>query len=217
MTRRSPLLLPLVILALTLVPYVRPAAAQDDFFSPAQNQALDRIERYLNSIDTVRARFLQSAQNGGFGQGTFYLDRPGRLRIEYDPPVPYLYVADHGILTFVDHEFEQRSDVPLRATMAGFLARDEISLRGDLAAIGVGTTADGLLRVDIVDADDPQDGRLILLFRDRADGLELAQWVVVDSQGLTTEITLIDPVTGLQFEDSLFDAPTFFDRETDDD
>jgi len=56
----------------------------------AQDAAdLARIEAYLNGVRSLRARFIQSAPNGGISQGVALLQRPGRMRFQYDPPTPY--------------------------------------------------------------------------------------------------------------------------------
>ena len=36
--------------------------------------------------------------------GYIYLRKPGRLRVEYDPPVPILLVADGGLLSYYDKD-----------------------------------------------------------------------------------------------------------------
>ena len=68
---------------------------------------------------------------GGFAAGSFYLARPGKMRIEYDPPVPYLYVANGSWLTFWDEELGQRTDVPIGSTLADFITREDVSLDGE--------------------------------------------------------------------------------------
>ncbi len=72
-------------------PAPQPAAAAP---TEADRADIARVEEYLNSIRTLRARFIQLTQTGGRSQGTFYLSRPGRLRLEYDPPVPTILIAN---------------------------------------------------------------------------------------------------------------------------
>src|SRR5690606_14235092 len=67
----------------------RPAAAA---LTGTDHADIQRVERYFNDVDTLKARFRQIAEDGGIAQGTIYLRRPGRMRVEYDPPVPVLLV-----------------------------------------------------------------------------------------------------------------------------
>ncbi|MEE8270591.1 MAG: outer membrane lipoprotein carrier protein LolA, partial [Alphaproteobacteria bacterium] len=99
MTTFQRILMIAALCAMAALPVARPAAAQSTL-SPDDASAIRRIETYLNGLSTVQARFTQISEVGGVAQGTFYLSRPGRMRIEYDPPIPYLYIADGIWLTF---------------------------------------------------------------------------------------------------------------------
>ena len=165
-----------------------------------------RVETYLESLTTVQARFVQQSEAGGFAQGTFYLSRPGRMRIEYDPPVPFLYVADGSWLTFWDDELQQRTDVPLGSTLADFLIREDVSLSGDITVRGVRQSERfGEVELDLIQTGDPGAGMLTLVFD--SEPMAFKRWTVVDAQGLFTEVTLNEPSYGVALDDSLFLAP----------
>ena len=191
------------LIALLLVAAVAaPAGAQD---LSAQDRAdIRRVEQYLNSITTMRARFIQVHSTEGLAQGNFYLSRPGRMRIDYDPPLPYVYVADGFWLTFYDSELGQRSDVRLGSTLADFITRRNVRLSGEVTVTGV-RRPPGELAIDLVQTDDPGAGTLTLIFQD--DPLALVRWRVVDAQGLTTEITLTDREFDVALDRSLFSVP----------
>ena len=54
---------------------------------PAGDQAdIDKVEAFLNGIDTYRARFIQTGSDGGYSEGWLWLQRPRFLRVEYAPP-----------------------------------------------------------------------------------------------------------------------------------
>ncbi len=178
-----------------------PAAAS---LSEEDRADLARIEVYLNTLTTVEARFTQVSETQGVARGDFYLRRPGRMRIEYDPPVPYLYVADGFWLTFWDAELEQRSDVLLGSTLADFIVREDIALSGDIRVTDVSHVQD-TIEVDLVQAEDPAAGQLTLVFQERP--IELLRWRVVDAQGLTTDVYLSDARFGVPLDNDLFVAP----------
>ncbi len=191
-----------------------PAPAQSTL-APQDVEIVRRVEAYLESLTTLRARFVQHSQAGGFAQGTFYLSRPGRMRIEYDPPVPFLYVADGFWLTFWDEELEQRTDVPLGSTLADFLIREDVSLSGDVTVQDVRRSEQvGEVELDLVQTDDPGAGRLTLVFAEEP--MAFKRWTVLDAQGLFTEVTLNEPTYGIDLDSSLFRAPRPPRRERDD-
>jgi outer membrane lipoprotein-sorting protein len=185
-----PLLAPLAARALGAAP-------------PAPQDAADlaRIEAYLNGIHTLQAHFLQVAPDGAMSQGTAWLERPGRMRFQYDPPAPFLLVAAHGNLVFEDRSIEQVSNVPLRFTPLGILLADHVSLSGDVTVTGF-QRLPGQLQVTLARTRSPQDGSLTLLFTD--DPLALRQWTVVDAQRRETRVTLYNVQEGVNIDPKLF-------------
>ena len=110
--------------------------------------AIARIEAYLNGLRALRARFLQTAQNGATAQGTAWISRPGRMRFDYDPPEPMLLVASGGQVMMFDRELRQPSVAPASATPLGLLLRPEIRLSGDITVTGTERSG-GFLRVTL--------------------------------------------------------------------
>ena len=192
-----------VVASLLLVTGLGHAAGPAEL-SRSDRLELDRVERYLNGLGTLRSRFTQIASSGETASGTFYLSRPGRMRLQYDPPLPYLYVADGFWLTFFDTELGQRNDVPLGRTLADFITREDLSFSGDVAVTGI-QADDSAIAVDVVLAEDPGQGTLTLIFQKRP--LRISQWLVADAQGTSTRVVLEDPEFGVSLPRSLFTLP----------
>ncbi len=169
-----------------------------------------RAEAYLNSIQTMKARFIQVGPEGGLSEGNFYLRRPGRLRFEYDPPIPVLVVADGTWVVFYDSEINQVTRLPLGSTPLAVLLRDEIRLRGSVTVTEV-ERATGTLRITVLDTDAPDQGTITLVFSDRP--LALRQWLVRDPQGLDTSIALSQTQYNLILKPELFVFFEPIDRE----
>ena len=162
-----------------------------------------RAEAFLNSFASLKARFLQVAPNGQQSEGTAFFSRPGRMRLQYDPPSPVLVVADGSFLIVHDKELGEPSYIPLDSTPAGILVRDHVRLDGkDVKVIRVGR-APGILTVTMVQADDSGQGELTLVFSDRP--FALRQWRVLDGQGNITQVSLFDTQTGLTLDSKLFE------------
>jgi outer membrane lipoprotein-sorting protein len=166
-----------------------------------QKAELARVETYLNSIRTMRARFLQVADDGSHAEGDFLLSRPGLMRIEYDPPVPHLIVTTGSLLVYHEKKLNQTTYVPLSSSLAGFLVRDQIRLSGDVVVTGFQQQT-GAIRVSLVKADEPNAGQLTLVFSDGP--LQLRQWNITDAQGVVTRITLVNPEFGVPLDKKLF-------------
>lgn len=157
-------------------------------------------EKYLKSMDTVRARFVQES-NGLQATGTFYLDRPGKLRFEYDPPIQDYIVADGIFIYFYDSELGQQTNAPIGQTLADFLLRENISLSGDVVVKGISHTPENV-NITVVQKSDPLAGALTLTFN--KEPYQLKKWTVVDATGAQTDVTLLDAETDVALDSSLF-------------
>lgn len=168
----------------------------------AQDQAdIARAETALNAIHTLKARFQQIAPNGGISGGTAWLDRPGRMRFQYDAPAPFLLVAGYGLLTFYDSQLQQTSNIPLGRTPVGLLLQDNLKLSGDVTVTKVARLP-GQLQVTLLRTATPSEGSITLIFADSP--LTLRSWTVTDAQRQDTRVTLYDVQLGGTFDRSLF-------------
>jgi len=169
---------------------------------PAQAQVgVPEIERYINSIRTLKARFVQSNPNGGIAQGTLYVRRPGRMRFEYDPPSQLKIVADGFQVTMWDNATKDFGQWPIGWTAASFLVKDPLTLSGDLRVEKLDRVK-GLLEMTVIQTKKPQDGRVIVRLSENP--MALRGWTVIDQRGSQVTVSLSDVQTGMQLADSLF-------------
>jgi outer membrane lipoprotein-sorting protein len=196
--RRTLLLSAAALLPLTLGARAAPA----NVLTPADQADIARIETYLNGLKSLKAHFMQVAQDGGISQGTAWLERPGRMRFQYDPPAPFLLIAAHGQLIFHDGSLGQTSQMPLSRTPLGILLADRVTLSGAVTVTGI-QHLPGQIQLTLVRTDSPGDGSLTLIFADPP--LTLRQWTVVDAQRRETHVTLYNAQTGGSFDPQLFE------------
>lgn len=171
--------------------------------SDADRADITRIERHINGIKTLQSRFLQVTSTGAYSEGTLFLWRPGRLRIEYDPPSPILIVANRTWLIYEDKELEQITQLPLAATPADILVADNISLFSDALTITRFERGAGSLRLTLARTEDPLAGNITLVFSDRP--LSLKKWTVIDAQGVATTVSLLGSRLGMPLNPELFE------------
>ena len=171
----------------------------DSYANP--NKDVQKVEQYLNGLTTARAKFIQIDPDGVRTSGTFYLNRPGKLRFEYDPPVNDFVVADGAFIYFYDAAVQEQSHAPIGQTLADFILRPNLNLGGDIIVTEVKRAA-GLLQLTLVQAADPEAGSISLGFDESP--LMLKKWRVVDPQGAITEISLADMQIDISLKDDLF-------------
>lgn len=197
----------LMLLAMLLAAVTAAAAA------PTEQEQIRRLEAYLNGIKTLQSKFYQASTTGEEASGTLSLDRPGRLRIEYDPPSPLLIIADGSFLITFDRKLQQATYLPLGQTPAAVLLDERVRLDGGDFRVAMVQADAASIRATIERKDSPAEGRLALVFHEAP--LRLHQWEVTDAQGIVTAVVLDEPRFGVPLKRELFEFrdPRFFEEK----
>ena len=196
-------------LLLAAMPPARAAAPRPVTLTTEQQALVSKIEAFVNDITTIEADFVQMSGGGGFARGTLYLQRPGRMRFEYEPPVPYLLISNGTFFIYVDNELEQVTYLPLSQTPADLLLRENFSLSEGLILTGFKEEG-SMVKVEVADSGKPDLGRVTLTFN--RDPLSLKSWTVLDPQAQRIQVTLVNPLYGKKLDQSLFVYVNRFDR-----
>jgi len=176
-------------------------AARAQGLSPADRAEVARVESYVNSITTFKADFVQIAPNGATARGTLWISRPGRLRVEYRPPVKLRIFATPQWLIVEDCKVKEPQYLPLRSTPAGILIQERISLSGEFTVSGV-KRENQWVTITIVETRSPEKGQMRLVFR--ANPLQLIGWTVIDQNGGPTQVSLENVQAGLPLDVNQF-------------
>ena len=176
--------------ALAVLPVSGHAAAPRD-------PEIVRAERYLQGLRTAQADFTQTSSLGARLSGQFYLDRPGKLRFDYNEVEDFI-VADGVFVYFYDSQLGEQSNAPIGQTLADFLLRKDLRLSGDLRVTQI-YKKDGYVALTLIQTDEPEAGQVELFFTEVP--YQLARWRVTDAQGETTDVMLKNLRTGMEFKD----------------
>lgn len=163
---------------------------------------LSDLSRYLNGLTAAKTAFTQVNADGSVSTGTLYLQRPGRMRFEYDPPDNNLVLANAGTVAVFDAKSNQPPEqYPLARTPLNLILAPHIDL--DRANMVIGSHEDGPSTIVIAqDPEHPDYGTIQLVFT--ADPVELRQWVITDESGGRTTVVLGKLTRSDGFPDSLF-------------
>lgn len=170
--------------------------------SPREQKDVARIEAYLNNLKSVSADFLQVNDSGSLRHGKIAIQRPGRMRVTYDPPQQDFIVADGHFLNIWDGQLQQQTSIPLGSGIADFILRDKVSLSGDVVVTRFAYYP-AKIELSLVAVKEPEEGELTLIFEDKPLGLR--QWRVLDTQGRTTGVNLENARENVSFPDGTFD------------
>ena len=157
-------------------------------FDAKQRALLDRISNYLSSVQTMVGKFVQVGPDGGRTEGTFYMQKPGRVRFEYNPPSPIDIIADGSSVVVRDRKLATQDLYPLSQTPLRYLLAERINLLRDTDVVSV--SADDSFATVVIEQKQLFVGtdRLMIMFD--AKDLTLKQWTVTDPQGFDTTVAV---------------------------
>ncbi|MFH1557134.1 MAG: outer-membrane lipoprotein carrier protein LolA [Pseudomonadota bacterium] len=166
-------------------PVAAPSQTNLDSADPA---TADKISAYWNSVQTLTGTFVQVDPDGTRKTGDFYMQKPGRVRFEYDAPVPIELIANGQSVAVRDRKLNTQDITPLSQTPLRFLLSERTDLARDPHVKGV--YQDDLYISVVMEETIPMIGtyRLLILFD--AKNYSLKQWIVTDPQGYDTSVAL---------------------------
>lgn len=168
----------------------------------SNREAIERANAYFTNLGTMVAAFTQVGGDGRRMAGTLYLQRPGKVRFDYDPPATLEVIADGSSVAVRDRKLATQDLYSISQTPLKFLLRERVNLGQDIAIRGVSSDQDS---VRIVLEDRSTLGgvsRITLYFDPRIENL--TQWRIVDPQGFQTMVVLDKVQRGRRMDPSLF-------------
>jgi len=180
-------------------------------FDAAQKAQAARVSAYLSSLQTLVGNFVQVGPDGTKTKGDFYIQKPGKVRFEYDPPTPIDIIADGTTLVVRDRNLATQDNYPLSQTPLRFLLSDRIDLLKDTNVVSV--TADDLyISVTIEEKQALIGTSRLMLMVGVKDG-QLKQWTVTDPQGYDTTVAVYNLDSTKKVDPGLFKIDfTRYDR-----
>jgi outer membrane lipoprotein-sorting protein len=164
------------------------AAEPPSPFDAKQRALLDRISNYLSSVQTMVGKFVQVGPDGGRTEGMFYMQKPGRVRFQYNPPSPIDIISDGSSVVVRDRKLATQDLYPLSQTPLRYLLAERINLLRDTDVVSV--SADDSFATVVIEQKQLLVGtdRLMIMFD--AKDLTLKQWTVTDPQGFDTTVAV---------------------------
>jgi outer membrane lipoprotein-sorting protein len=155
---------------------------------PEQRAIIDRIDNYLSSTQVLSGNFVQVGPSGQRTQGEFFIQKPGKVRFDYDPPSPIDIIADGETVVVRDRRLATQDVYPLSQTPLRFLLSDHVDLMKDTNLVAV--YADDVFVTAVVEEKNGIVGTSRLMIMFSAKDMQLKQWTVTDPQGFDTTVAV---------------------------
>jgi outer membrane lipoprotein-sorting protein len=153
-------------------------------------------------VQVMSGDFHQIGPDGRQSKGQFYVQKPGKVRFDYDLPARIDIIADGSSVVVRDRKLATQDVFPLSQTPLRFLLADRIDLLKDTNVTQV--YADDLFVTVVVEEKTVLVGTSKLMMMFGAKDLQLKQWVVTDPQGYDTTIAVSNIDTSKRPDPSMF-------------
>ena len=157
-------------------------------FDTKQRALVDKISNYLSGLRQAVGKFVQVGPDGRKTQGELFLQKPGKLRFEYDDPSPVQLIADGTSLVVRDRKLATQDLYPLGQTPLRFLLADKVDLLRDTNVVAV--YSDDIFSTVVIEERQSLGGKHKLMLMFDAKDLTLKQWTVTDPQGFDTTVAV---------------------------
>ena len=197
MIRRSLLALTAALSLSTVLPVFAQEPRQ---LTQEEIDLINAISAYNSQITTMVGRFLQIDTQGNRIEGTFYLQRPGKIRFRYNPPSREEIISVGRGFYVIDRKEETQYAYPQdKVPLREFLEANIDLMKSNIVAID---QSDDYLSLTLQD-DTPAGIVMVSLIFDK-ETLDLSQWVLVDPSGSELTFSLYDVEKGVEIPKSFF-------------
>jgi len=170
-------------------------------FATTQTEDVKKVEEYLNSIKTISADFVQIASNGEKVEGHMYVEKPNKIRMEYNEPSNILIVGNGDYIVYYDKELEQVTNIDYEDIPAAMVLANTVKIGKDLKVTDFAKDP-GMTRVSLKYNKGGDLGPFTLVFNNNP--FELKQWKVITPQSLEVSLSLYDTVVDGKLNEELF-------------
>jgi outer membrane lipoprotein-sorting protein len=184
-----------------------PAPAGAPLTAADRSKLLKEAGKALAAVKTARGKFEQYSPDGSYSTGQFALSRPGKVRFDYDDPVPLVLVSDGTTVALQDSDLETTDRVPLASTPLSLLLSSTLDFEKEAEVVDVRRMGDQT-NITVRDKTGEMDGTLTVVLADNA----LTGWRTVDANGGRTSVLLSGVETGAKLNPRLFILKDFDNR-----
>ncbi|HET9247330.1 MAG TPA: outer membrane lipoprotein carrier protein LolA [Xanthobacteraceae bacterium] len=171
-------------------------------FNATQRTQVDKVSAYLSSIQQLVGDFVQVGPDGSRVRGEFYIQKPGKVRFDYEPPSRIEIIADGQSVVVRDRKLATQDLYPLSQTPLRYLLSDRIDLLKETNIVGV--RADDTFVTITIEETQPLVGTSRLMMMVGAKDFKLKQWTITDPQGYDTTVAVSNLDNSKRPDPSLF-------------
>jgi outer membrane lipoprotein-sorting protein len=173
------------------------------FASPAAqaaSPAAQKIATHFSSVQTMTGDFVQFGPKGEQTGGKFFIERPGKIRFNYEKPSPIRVVADGKSVVINNKKLDTWDIYSLNKTPLKLLLSEKIDLSdGKVKNV---KEEDDLTTIVLGDKSIFGDSKISMMFDPKSS--DLRQWTITDAKGLDTTVMIFNVKQGEKIDPAIF-------------
>src|SRR5262245_14759058 len=163
-----------------------------------------KIADHFSSVQTMSGEFVQFGPRGEQTGGKFYIQRPGKIRFNYEAPSSTTVVSDGRSVVVENIKLRTADLYPLSKTPLKLLLDDKIDLSdGKVQSV---KEEDDLTTIQLADKSVFGNSKITMMFDPKS--YDLRQWTITDAQGKDTTVMIFNVKQGIALDDKLFKINT---------
>ena len=163
-------------------------------------EAFNKITGHFNKVKTMTGNFIQIDPKGNQVEGRFFIERPGKMRFEYEKSYPLQIISDGDQVYVHNKKLKNWRNYPLSKTPVKLLLGDRITL--DNKSVRKVEDDAGLTIVTLGNKSVFGNQTIKMMFDSQT--YDLRQWNTVDKQGGETQVLIFDVREGVRFAKNVF-------------
>jgi outer membrane lipoprotein-sorting protein len=168
-----------------------------------------KIADHFSAVRTMTGEFVQFGPKGEQTGGKFYLERPGKIRFNYDGASNFRVISDGQSVVILNKKLQTSDLYPLSKTPLKLLLDDRIDLSGGKVT-GI-KQEDDLTTIQLADKHVFGNSKITMMFDPKT--YELRQWTITDAQGKDTTVMIFNTKEGVNFAADTFKIDYTANRE----
>ena len=194
LTRRSLIGMALGLSGMLAIPGIVPTA------SAQASATAQKIADHFASIRTMSGEFVQFGPRGEQTGGKFYIERPGKIRFNYDVKSGFRVISDGSSVVLENPRMKTMGLYPLSKTPLKLLLADRIDLSG--GRVKSVKEEDDQTVIQMADKSAFGNARITMKFDPSS--YDLKEWTITDAQGKNTTVMIFNVKQDVKLDQRLF-------------
>ena len=168
-----------------------------------------KIADHFSSVKSMSGEFVQFGPNNQQTGGKFFLERPGKIRFNYDGKSNFRVISDGKSVVILNKRLNTSDLYPLSKTPLKLLLDTKIDLSGGRVK-SIKEESD-LTTIQLADKSVFGNSKITMMFDPKS--FDLRQWTITDAQGKDTTVMIYNTKEGVSFPADTFAIDYTANRE----